>query len=100
MVDALIRQTNVFRDDAQADEAGERVMDSEDQERYVYLSVLHVFCLLYEHTCIVLYTFVCVVYEAHVYLTFTRFLLFIHIHILLITNNNSVNVVLQSLQRI
>ena len=38
LVDALIRQTNVFRDDAQADEAGERVMDSEDQERYVSLS--------------------------------------------------------------
>ena len=39
LVDALIRQTNVFRDDAQADEAGERVMDSEDQERYVCISL-------------------------------------------------------------
>ena len=31
LVDALLRQTNVFRDEAQADEAGVRVMDSEDQ---------------------------------------------------------------------
>ena len=33
LVDALIRQSGVFRDDSQADEAGERVMDSEDQEK-------------------------------------------------------------------
>ena len=31
LVDALIRQSGVFRDQAQAAEAGERVMDSEDQ---------------------------------------------------------------------
>jgi len=31
LVDALLRQTNVFRDEAQADEAGVRVMDSNDQ---------------------------------------------------------------------
>ena len=37
LVDALLRQTNVFRDEQQADEAGERVMDNNDQERYVYL---------------------------------------------------------------
>jgi len=35
LVDALLRQTNVFRDEQQADEAGERVMDNNDQERYV-----------------------------------------------------------------
>ena len=29
LVDALLRQSNVFRDDQQADEAGERVMDNE-----------------------------------------------------------------------
>lgn len=41
LVDALLRQTNVFRDAAQADEAGERVMDSEDQVSAVqqYLSI-------------------------------------------------------------
>jgi len=33
LVDALLRQTNVFRDEQQADEAGERVMDNNDQER-------------------------------------------------------------------
>jgi len=40
LVDALLRQTNVFRDDAQADEAGERVMDSEDQERERGITIL------------------------------------------------------------
>ncbi|KAL7460756.1 hypothetical protein ACHAXS_001198 [Conticribra weissflogii] len=40
LVDALIRQSNVFRDAAQADEAGERVMDSEDQERERGITIL------------------------------------------------------------
>lgn len=40
LVDALIRQSNVFRDDAQASEAGERVMDSEDQERERGITIL------------------------------------------------------------
>jgi len=40
LVDALLRQTNVFRDAAQADEAGERVMDSEDQERERGITIL------------------------------------------------------------
>jgi len=40
LVDALIRQSGVFRDDAQADEAGERVMDSEDQERERGITIL------------------------------------------------------------
>jgi len=40
LVDALLRQTNVFRDTAQADEAGERVMDSEDQERERGITIL------------------------------------------------------------
>jgi len=40
LVDALLRQTNVFRDQAQADEAGERVMDSEDQERERGITIL------------------------------------------------------------
>jgi len=40
LVDALIRQTNVFRDESQADEAGERVMDSEDQERERGITIL------------------------------------------------------------
>jgi len=31
LVDALLKQTNVFRDQAQADEAGTCVMDSNDQ---------------------------------------------------------------------
>ena len=33
LVDALIRQSGVFRDETQADEAGVCVMDSGDQER-------------------------------------------------------------------
>lgn len=40
LVDALIRQSAVFRDDAQADEAGVRVMDSEDQERERGITIL------------------------------------------------------------
>ncbi|KAL7489283.1 hypothetical protein ACHAW6_014868 [Cyclotella cf. meneghiniana] len=40
LVDALIRQSNVFRDEAQASEAGERVMDSEDQERERGITIL------------------------------------------------------------
>lgn len=40
LVDALLRQTNVFRDEAQADEAGERVMDNEDQERERGITIL------------------------------------------------------------
>jgi GTP-binding protein len=40
LVDALIRQSGVFRDDAQAQEAGERVMDSEDQERERGITIL------------------------------------------------------------
>jgi GTP-binding protein len=40
LVDALIRQTNVFRDQAQADEAGTCVMDSEDQERERGITIL------------------------------------------------------------
>lgn len=33
LVDALIKQSGVFRDSQQADEAGTTIMDSEDQER-------------------------------------------------------------------
>jgi len=40
LVDALIRQSNVFRDDAQATEAGTCVMDSEDQERERGITIL------------------------------------------------------------
>ena len=40
LVDALIQQSGVFRDDAQAQEAGERVMDSEDQERERGITIL------------------------------------------------------------
>jgi len=40
LVDALLRQSNVFRDDAQASEAGERVMDNEDQERERGITIL------------------------------------------------------------
>jgi len=36
----LIRQSGVFRDDSQADEAGVRVMDSEDQERERGITIL------------------------------------------------------------
>eukprot|EP00428_Durinskia_dybowskii_P006091 CAMPEP_0170290574 /NCGR_PEP_ID=MMETSP0116_2-20130129/45372_1 /TAXON_ID=400756 /ORGANISM="Durinskia baltica, Strain CSIRO CS-38" /LENGTH=662 /DNA_ID=CAMNT_0010542047 /DNA_START=120 /DNA_END=2108 /DNA_ORIENTATION=- len=40
LVDALIRQSGVFRDETQAMEAGERVMDSEDQERERGITIL------------------------------------------------------------
>ena len=40
LVDALIKQSGVFRDEAQADEAGERMMDSEDQERERGITIL------------------------------------------------------------
>lgn len=40
LVDALIRQSGVFRDSNQADEAGERVMDSEDQEKERGITIL------------------------------------------------------------
>lgn len=40
LVDALLRQTNVFRDSAQADEAGERIMDSDDQEKERGITIL------------------------------------------------------------
>lgn len=36
----MIRQSGVFRDDAQADEAGIRVMDNEDQERERGITIL------------------------------------------------------------
>merc|ERR1719223_2107355 len=40
LVDALIRQSAVFRDAQQIQEAGERVMDSEDQERERGITIL------------------------------------------------------------
>lgn len=40
LVDALIRQSGVFRDVQQQQEAGERVMDSEDQERERGITIL------------------------------------------------------------
>jgi GTP-binding protein len=40
LVDALIRQSGVFRDETQANEAGERVMDSDDQERERGITIL------------------------------------------------------------
>lgn len=40
LVDALIQQSGVFRDQTQIDEAGERVMDSEDQERERGITIL------------------------------------------------------------
>lgn len=40
LVDALLRQSNVFRDESQADEAGERVMDNEDQEKERGITIL------------------------------------------------------------
>jgi GTP-binding protein len=36
----LIRQSGVFRDEAQQKEAGDRVMDSEDQERERGITIL------------------------------------------------------------
>ncbi|MGK3739628.1 MAG: GTP-binding protein [Bacillariaceae sp.] len=40
LVDALIRQSGVFRDESQANDAGVRVMDSEDQERERGITIL------------------------------------------------------------
>lgn len=40
LVDALIQQSGVFRDASQAEEAGIRVMDSEDQERERGITIL------------------------------------------------------------
>jgi len=40
LVDALIRQSGVFRDEAQIEEAGERVMDSEAQEKERGITIL------------------------------------------------------------
>jgi len=40
LVDALIQQTGVFRDQGKIDEAGVRVMDSEDQERERGITIL------------------------------------------------------------
>lgn len=40
LVDALLRQSSVFRDEQQANEAGERVMDNEDQERERGITIL------------------------------------------------------------
>ncbi len=40
LVDALIRQSGVFRDENQANEAGVRVMDSEDQEKERGITIL------------------------------------------------------------
>jgi len=40
LVDALLRQTNVFRDTQQQEEAGERVMDNNDQERERGITIL------------------------------------------------------------
>lgn len=39
-MDALIRQSGVFRDQSQSDEAGDRVMDSEDQEKERGITIL------------------------------------------------------------
>ena len=40
LVDAMLQQTSVFRDQAQIDEAGVRVMDSNDQERERGITIL------------------------------------------------------------
>jgi GTPase len=40
LVDALLRQSNVFRDAAQAEEAGSCVMDNQDQERERGITIL------------------------------------------------------------
>lgn len=75
LVDALIRQTNVFRDDAQANEAGERVMDNEDQERYVTVYIY--LCLFVKHIVHILLMCVCCVWGIHVS-DFTPCLLYTH----------------------
>ena len=40
LVDALIKQSGVYRDEAQSDEAGTCIMDSEDQERERGITIL------------------------------------------------------------
>lgn len=40
LVDAIVRQSGVFRDQAQQDEAGDRVMDNEDQEKERGITIL------------------------------------------------------------
>ena len=40
LVDPFLRQSNVFRDFAQADEAGERVKESNDRERERGIAIL------------------------------------------------------------
>lgn len=40
LVDAMLQQSSVFRDQAQIDEAGVRVMDSNDQERERGITIL------------------------------------------------------------
>jgi len=40
LVDALIKQSGVFRDDQQADEAGNTIMDNQDQERERGITIL------------------------------------------------------------
>lgn len=40
LVDAIVRQSGVFRDETQAEEAGDRVMDNEDQERERGITIL------------------------------------------------------------
>lgn len=40
LVDALIRQSGIFRDEAQQKEAGDRMMDNEDQERERGITIL------------------------------------------------------------
>jgi GTP-binding protein len=40
LVDALIRQTGVFRDETQQKEAGECIMDNQDQEKERGITIL------------------------------------------------------------
>lgn len=40
LVDALIRQSGVFRDEAQSNDAGNCVMDNEDQEKERGITIL------------------------------------------------------------
>lgn len=40
LVDAIVRQSGIFRDEAQQNEAGDCVMDSEDQERERGITIL------------------------------------------------------------
>lgn len=56
LVDALLKQTNVFRDAAQAAEAGTCVMDNQDQERYelVHVSYLSLALIYISHLLLLL----------------------------------------------